>query len=390
MGVIQRLTVGAAYSWKSCLTRWLSVWEEISLSLESLLIEHRVFPLAARLSPNLSPDFKWSLRALEISRQLVDLLQAFQQAEVQILPLKGPVLAYQLYGDIACRWFVDLDLLVFPKDLPRSQQILKALGYTRLAPRLERLPRHLQMRIRSRTHHEIWQPPSSFAGVPVELHWQLMDPRWNIQISVERVMQRAREIPWWGRRVWVMEPTDLLIYLAVHGAKHQWNRLLWLCDFTQAWAQYGEETDPRELLERARTGGVLRMLLLAFVLLRETLGISPPMTFKQELRKHQDLQNIARTLIARLRRGIVVTPNFWKRVSYEARLQDSGKRFNSLYVLTQVGLRWIAPSETDYRVFSLPHVLYPLYYGFRPLRGLFSWIRRGVLSYSQKLCFRRR
>ncbi|WP_420631504.1 nucleotidyltransferase family protein [Candidatus Leptofilum sp.] len=70
----------------------------------------------------------------ERTRRMLDscteILAAFQQAGIEVLLLKGAVLAPLYYPDPFLRPLADLDLLIRPKDVVASREImLKKLGY---------------------------------------------------------------------------------------------------------------------------------------------------------------------------------------------------------------------------------------------------------------------
>jgi len=74
-----------------------------------------------------------------------------------------------------------------------------------------------------------------------------------------------------GVRVAAMSPTDLLLSLCVHGAKHGWLRLFWLADI-DALLHHPSTPDGARLLARARELGVDRMFLQAMLLAHRLYG----------------------------------------------------------------------------------------------------------------------
>ena len=56
-------------------------------------------------------------RNLALSAELCRLVELFNEHAVTFLPLKGPLLSQQLYGDLSMRCSADLDWLVPPHDL---------------------------------------------------------------------------------------------------------------------------------------------------------------------------------------------------------------------------------------------------------------------------------
>src|SRR5437899_2597076 len=59
------------------------------------------------------------VRNLEQSAELLRVLERLQDAGIEAVPYKGPVLASEVYGDVALREFVDLDILVEPRHVTR-------------------------------------------------------------------------------------------------------------------------------------------------------------------------------------------------------------------------------------------------------------------------------
>src|SRR6202042_182622 len=53
----------------------------------------------------------------------------FQEQRIRFATFKGATLAMQLYGDISCREFVDIDVIVHQDDLTAAEEALGAQGY---------------------------------------------------------------------------------------------------------------------------------------------------------------------------------------------------------------------------------------------------------------------
>jgi hypothetical protein len=72
--------------------------------------------------------------ALTVDRTLVELAGAFEGAGVELVALKGPVLAHLAYPDPTWRSYGDLDLLVRTEAWPAACEVLEAEGYVRDLP----------------------------------------------------------------------------------------------------------------------------------------------------------------------------------------------------------------------------------------------------------------
>jgi hypothetical protein len=71
------------------------------------------------------------LWALDLERTLLELAEAFDDAKIEFIVLKGPALAHSSYPDPSWRPFMDIDLLVRTRDWRRSCALLDELGLRR-------------------------------------------------------------------------------------------------------------------------------------------------------------------------------------------------------------------------------------------------------------------
>lgn len=69
------------------------------------------------------------VRNVTLAEKGVQVVNVLQEAGIACLLLKGMALSQQLYGDLACRNSLDIDLLVQPKDVIQAAQLLEGLGY---------------------------------------------------------------------------------------------------------------------------------------------------------------------------------------------------------------------------------------------------------------------
>ena len=70
-----------------------------------------------------------SINNLFLTAELVRLIGAFVRKGIAVVTFKGPVLAQDLYGDVALRQFCDLDLMVRESDISSAELLLKDCGY---------------------------------------------------------------------------------------------------------------------------------------------------------------------------------------------------------------------------------------------------------------------
>ena len=69
------------------------------------------------------------IQAVKHCLLLTEIFEEFNRAGIPVMPLKGPVLSFELYGDVGLRQSEDLDLQVPNEDLRRAMACLEETGW---------------------------------------------------------------------------------------------------------------------------------------------------------------------------------------------------------------------------------------------------------------------
>jgi hypothetical protein len=165
-----------------------------------------------------------SVRNLFLIRELLTLLSLLEKRGIPAIPYKGPVLAAAVYGNFALRQFGDLDILVREQDAVRAKDLLLSQGYwLQYQPPTgyEAVFRHFR---------QTYDLVRGDGQVFVELHWNVIS--WPLFFSPDSafVWERLELVSLAGMPARKLAPEDVLSLLYVHGAKHFWTRLGWICD----------------------------------------------------------------------------------------------------------------------------------------------------------------
>ena len=217
---------------------------------------------------------------LYLTKELLRLLAWFGQAGIAALPYKGPVLASSVYGDLGLRPFDDLDLLVHEQDVLPAMQVLVANGYEIIRPRqIARVEEQLQAAAVARLlptslsayQLVLWHPDRR---TTVELHWRVV-PKFIFPRDSQPLWENPVTVRIAGVDVPSFTPENLLWYLCVHGAKHEWRRLNWLCDLAEL-IRVHPDLNWDQLVLRAATFGVERRLYLGLCLAHALLQARVP------------------------------------------------------------------------------------------------------------------
>lgn len=251
-----------------------------------------------------------TLHSATLSGELEQVTQTLEEAGIPVVSFKGPTLAHTAYGNGAVRPCADLDVLVSKAQVQHAHELLRARGYSheaQLSPTQERAHLHVD------SVFNLWRPaPESLVesfpeGFALELHWAITSPCLPFDLTFEDLAPRLgwMELPGANGsgsapRVRTLAPPDLLLILAVHGAKHLWERLLWLCDIAQLLEQT-PDLDWDALLRDAHERGIERMTALALSLTRDVMGARLP----REVENWLSGQPQALRLASRLRSSLL-------------------------------------------------------------------------------------
>jgi hypothetical protein len=344
-------------------------WQQILV----LAARHGVLPLLDRNLPSFAPDgvaerlhaartFNIG-HALHLSAELLRILDALCVEGIRALPYKGPVLARQLYDDVAMRQFADLDLLVRPRDVSRARDVLLHLHY-----KGDALTPAQSGRLLRNNHCQMFTRGQDLA---VELHWRITGLVHPTALDLERIWERTCTIKMAGRSIDVIAPEDLLPILCAHGAKHAWERLGWICDVA-ALVRKAAPADWTQLLQRARRGGYLRRLLWGLDLARVLLGAELPLDVHERLRRDPTVNALTRAASGRLF-AAPVTKGRRNLLAYRA-----WEGWHGRASLITGGLFSVSPA--DWHTLPLPDRLHWLYPLFRPVRLLRTHFLRSAVQ----------
>jgi hypothetical protein len=249
--------------------------------------QHRVvLPVAQRLAKK-APDpwravFKApvrarTLRALSLTGELSRIADGFAAAGVPLIALKGPALSQDLFGTPIARDPGDLDLLVKAQDLLRADTLLRQQGYLRGSTWDEGFATgNVKIIIDKsfRNGHINYHLPNTH--ISVELHWRWFHVEEVVPFDEALVWQETRTVQIGSCEISVFSPSILLIYLSLHAAAHDCERLMWIYDIVWLLPRLnaGDLIKARNLAQHL---GILD-LVLAPLLCAATLGatVLPP------------------------------------------------------------------------------------------------------------------
>lgn len=292
---------------------------------------------------------------LASAAELIVILRRLDQHGIRAMPFKGLVLAASVWGDISARPAGDIDLIIPFADLEHASALLEESGFDRLTEPDGRPAR-------DNLHEFHFQRASD--GLFVDLRWRLDQPRFRSNLDIEWAWRGRQTAMLCGAAVPNMSPEKTLLMLCMHGSKHLWSRLIWICDVGQLLAA-SSSLDWEAVLQEARSAGMQKTLALGVLLARAVCGADLPPSILRRFRSDAAMVGLATYFDDHVFTAPGQPPP--GRVPYNIRLLSPGDRVRYL-----ISTDFLRPSEPDQAWLALPRALQPLYYFLRPFRLLFD------------------
>ena len=335
---------------------------------------HRVVPLAfktvSRLDPKhlSAPILEYfrrelqviTLQSLGMTAEMLRLVNLLEAAKIPTVVFKGPALSIQAYGDLFTRQFSDIDLIVRTTDFDTARSFLCSHGYTDNGVVSHACNLFHHERRTAVDLHRLVPGPLGFAGTK----WVAMDS--------ESLLERAVYLPFREYRIRTLQTEDLLLALCIHGAKHAWERWIWLFDIAALIARH-PLLDWDQLARRSQEYGIAEPVYLSLRLTETVCGRSLPPGALKGLGRRPAIEK----LVPGLNSAIVQDPNLLRSnlrqylLPFQT-LTTSRDRMRYFLLLLQ---KRIAPTAADRESLRLPRNLWFLYFLIRPLRLLYEYGR---------------
>jgi len=287
---------------------------------------------------------------------LLQLLDAFHAAGLELIPYKGPVLAARLYGNPAMRQFSDLDWLVRREAARPASACLQALGFE---PALTAPAAWAGWYERARHEYSFHHPARD---CHVELHWGAWPRFVGMPVDVRSFWEHSETVSLGGRPVPSLRAEELLFLLCLHGTKHQWVRLAWLADVAEL-IRSTAALDWARVQSLAAGSRSTRFLHIGLWLAHRVLAAPVPAALRAQLTADARVEPLARAMTAHLCGGSLSAPCETEHLRFMCRsLPRLRDRLRFVWGVA------VEPCQADWAFCPLPPACGGLYAALRPAR----------------------
>lgn len=292
-------------------------------------------------------------RVLQSLQATHELARAGQ--DLRLIVMKGLDVAARAYGDLAARQVGDIDILVDPEQLDEAVTVLEEQGWNLDQPEILSAATR---KILLRNHNHCLFIRKRFPHM--ELHWRATHNPFEFPINDWPALSVSKKsnigIPG-------LNNEDLMIYLCLHGAKHDWGRLKWLFDLPNILDTH--DIDWPRLWQRADRLGAGLAIQQGLLLAQEYCGIDLSCEIKSGFR--YSIDRAKWQAIYTIQHG----PEQWM-AHLPARLKlhqwvNRIQTVRRMDVLFWHCAMMFYPNVDDYRLLKLPSRLHLLYFPLRPI-----------------------
>jgi hypothetical protein len=306
-------------------------------------------------------------RNMLMSAELIRIMKLLEAHQIPALAFKGPVLAQMIYGDITTRQYSDLDILVDEKDAFKAGTLMSESGHTCVLP--------LNILSNKTCLHTAkdFSLMSDTGGVHTELHWRLFEKKYNISIFSCAVENKCQTVKINDKEIRTLQNELLIVYLCLHGAKHTFERIEWICDIDRLIRSI--KINWEEAITIADQSRAKRSFYLGLSLAHHLLDTTLPSDILKCINdgETRTLESMTLKQMAEKTKKRGEFEKNRETFFYQTKLFDTKSDMLRFYLSTLFRI-----STSDCQTFVLPEKLKILYIFLRPLRLGWSYSKRIV------------
>ena len=320
---------------------------------------HGVFPLVyniLKIYDSLIPNEKLSYMKkinmdivkenMLMTSELIKVMKLFKENDIEAIAFKGPTLSQNAYGNISLRQYCDLDILLKKEDVYKVYDLLK-----------NKYERSLKL---TSSQEKTWFKYAhdlgltNEKGIHIECHWSMFDSDHpinlgNIDFFEDRTITNIN-----NNNINTISNEKFLIYLCVHGAKHLFERIEWVCDIDKFIKNH--DINWNKIDEILENDNSKRFFLLGLFMAK--LFYNTKFDEKYEKQYDKEIEEVINHILDIWNKKIEM--NNKNNIKYMLKLFISNK--DKLKYMHKIYLK---PTFTEYWYLNLPKPLYFLYYPLR-------------------------
>jgi len=258
---------------------------------------------------------------------------------VEAIVVKGPVLSIRAYGDPGMRQYADLDFLIRSRDLLAATRVLTECHYESDVP-VE------AMEAGKIPGEYLFMKPGT--RLLMELHTEQTFRYFPRPLPMEGYFARRKEVELDGNRVPALSEEDEFVLICIHGAKHFWERLMWIADVAAMLARC-TRIDWDVVNKSAQAVGAGRMVNVALRLVEDLLRSEIPAAAKKRMERDRGAKRVCERIKSWLPYAGAAPPNLTQRALFRMNMRGglvAGPAYLLRLSLSPTEEDWVEGAET--------------------------------------------
>jgi hypothetical protein len=289
------------------------------------------------IPPEAQQSLKFFLREqtifdLRMLAEMYRILDRFAAQGIAVMVTKGPALARRCYGFSFARQYTDLDFILRDTDVLRATETLISLGYDSKVP---------PSAIRAKKPAGEYAFTQLASKLLVELHTEKTFRYYPNPMSVEGLLSRKASVRLGDQDVPALSIEDELLLISIHGAKHFWERLLWIADVAALITHNPIHWNRATAI--AREVDAQRMLHLSLLLAQKIAGATLPAAVQADVESDSGARHLTQQVADRLPHVDDHPMSLLSRALFRIKMRGGG-----LPGLTYLLRLTLAPTEEDW------------------------------------------
>lgn len=289
--------------------------------------------------------------------ELQKILKLFENSGIDAIPYKGPTLAISVYGNLALREFVDLDIFINQNDVIKAKKMLVSEFYK---PYIYLDP--IKEKKFVETQHD-YGFTNDEKSVTIELHWRFTSLLFSLPIDEKEVFNVNDKNYAFinNHKIRSLNPEDLFLILCIHNSEHRWSRLAWICDIAE-FVQHNCNINWEKIIRKAKRIGIFRILLINLNLAKDLFDLKiQDERIVYYLKNDDNVEEISN----QIKTNIFIKKHdkvaLLREISLNIKVRD--KIFRGIIDCI---LGAVKPTTYEWKNIALPSIFYPFYYLLRP------------------------
>ena len=301
------------------------------------LLSARLHEVDEALAPEIRKELQdWrrtqTVFSLSLTAELFRLLEHFASQRIETLAIKGPALSVRCYGDAGARQYGDLDLIVRGRDIRQCTEAMIALGYEPKVPLVA---------IQAGKFPGEYVFTRRDTKLLVEFHTERTFRYHPRPLRVDKLFERQVRVAVDGHEVPALSTEDELLLICIHGAKHFWERLMWIADVAALISR--QRVDWDRAVDAVREVGGERMLHVGLRLAALLLRARLPACVHTEVLSDSTAASLAAQIMRRLPQGNSTPGSLLERAAFRVKMRGGFWRGASYLVRLS-----LSPTEEDW------------------------------------------